>query len=79
MTNGMQGTRIISDYFLELPKFVLLLAECHCPQSNFRTRQGLDETREQKRIRIDKNSQDKPENTRSQKILQENIKQGGGG
>ena len=39
MTNGTQGARIILDPFLEHPEFGLLLAECQCPQSNFRTGQ----------------------------------------
>ena len=37
MTNEMQGTRIILDPFLEHPEFGHLLAECQCPESNFRT------------------------------------------
>ena len=39
MTNETQDTRIILDPFLEHPKLGLLLAECQCPQSDFRTRQ----------------------------------------
>ena len=37
MTNETQDVRIILDPFLEHPKLGLLLAECQCPQSNFRT------------------------------------------
>ena len=37
MTNEMQGARIILDPFLEHPELGLLLAECQCPQSNFKT------------------------------------------
>ena len=37
MTNETQGARIILDPFLEHPKLGLLLAECQCPQSDFRT------------------------------------------
>ena len=41
MTNETQGARIILDPFLEHPKLGLLLAECQCPQSDFRTGQSL--------------------------------------
>ena len=39
MTNETQDARIILDPFLEHPKHGLLLAECQCPQSDFRTGQ----------------------------------------
>ena len=42
MTNEMQGVRIILDPFLEHPEFGVLLAECQCPQSNFRTGHSLE-------------------------------------
>ena len=38
MTNETQSARIILDPFLEHPILGLLLAECQCPQSDFRTR-----------------------------------------
>ena len=37
MTNETQNVRIILDPFLEHPILGLLLAECQCPQSDFRT------------------------------------------
>ena len=37
MTNETQSVRIILDPFLEHPILGLLLAECQCPQSDFRT------------------------------------------